>query len=264
MFPGGAKGAIALTFDNLGETADISIGKLPAGTRLDNHPTASRVVPLLIDILDDLKCTFFIEGASARHYSATVQALLDAGHEVAFHAMRHELWVKLTPEEEAANLAEGMATYKALGHTPKGFRPPGGALIESSLQALADAGYDYVSPVGRMAKRDAASGTASIPFSWKAVDAYWFEADMAPVRTHKGDGAEVQPPSAWASSIDTECETAIQNETAACLIFHLYLLDPETEGGAERLQVLRETVAKLMARSDLYVAPAAEIATHLP
>ncbi len=263
-WPNGAKGAIALTFDNLGETADKSLGAWPEDQPIGNHRTASHVVPLLIEILGDLKATFFIEGASAKLYPEAVKELVEAGHEVAFHAMEHELWAKLSAEEEAKNFAAGRATYQAMGLSPQGFRPPGGRLLPTSYQALADHSFTYVSPVGRGAKRDVPSGVACVPFSWKAVDAYWFEEAMGPVREHKGDPAPVQPPEKWAEAIGKELETAANNNTAATLIFHLFLLDPETEGGPARLQVLKDTVAKLKAQKDVWVAPAKDIAAILP
>ncbi|MGB0921806.1 MAG: polysaccharide deacetylase family protein [Alphaproteobacteria bacterium] len=263
-WPNEAKGAIALTFDNLGETADRALGNWPDDTPIGNHRTASHVVPLLIELLGDLKATFFVEGASAALYPDAVKALSAAGHEVAFHAMQHELWANLSQEQEALNLAAGRTAYQMANLEPAGFRPPGGALLPSSYPALKQAGYKYVSPVGRMARRDKETGVATVPFSWKAVDAYWFEPDMAPVRQHKGDPAEVQSPQKWQAAIESELALAATNNTAATLIFHLFLLDPATKEGPERLEVLKNTIALLQAQQDVWVAPARDIAKCLP
>ena len=61
------------------------------------HSTATRVLPALLAALHDheLAATFFVEGLNAELYPDALAAIAAGGHEVAYHAWRHETWGEL-------------------------------------------------------------------------------------------------------------------------------------------------------------------------
>src|SRR3954452_10409384 len=99
LSPGG--GVLALTFDNLGEAAELEMGALPTGAPLGHHETALEVLPRLLGQLEDreLAATFFVEGLNAEIFPDLLREIDGAGHEVAFHAWRHERWGELSTAE---------------------------------------------------------------------------------------------------------------------------------------------------------------------
>src|SRR6185295_18488219 len=146
-WPGGCRGALSLTFDNLGEAAAIELGAEVPKSELGNHPTATRVLPSLLDELSSrrLDATFFVEGLNAEIYPDLLVEVDAAGHEVGYHAWRHEQWSDLRAGDQAENLARGREAFDGLGLDMAGLRPPGGGLGPGGLDVLRGAGLRYCS-----------------------------------------------------------------------------------------------------------------------
>jgi len=100
------------------------------------------------DILDVLKekgvtAAFFVTKPYIKDEPELIQRMVDEGHIVANHTVRHKSSPTLTPDEMKAEL-EGCAAYfqEITGvEMPKFFRPPMGEYSERTLKATADAGY---------------------------------------------------------------------------------------------------------------------------
>ena len=109
-------GVLSLTVDNLGEAAELEMGALPTETPLGRHETAVAVVPRLLGQLDQrgISATFFIEGLNAEIYPDLLREIAGRGHEIGFHAWRHEQWGELSAAEQAANLERGLAAFGRL------------------------------------------------------------------------------------------------------------------------------------------------------
>ena len=168
-----AGGVLSLTFDNLGEAADLERGLWPARKVVGEHFSVVEVLPRVLDLLDEngLRATFFVEGLNAEQYPDSLNEIAARGHELGLHAWRHEEWGGLDEREEAELLDRGVQALEELGQRPRGFRPPGGKLTSRSVELLAERGFDYASPAGRAPRM--ADGLALIPFEWELVDA-WF------------------------------------------------------------------------------------------
>ncbi|HEX5781309.1 MAG TPA: polysaccharide deacetylase family protein [Solirubrobacteraceae bacterium] len=219
-----AGATVSLTFDNLGEVADLERGKWPADAPLGRHASVTRTLPRILSLLQDagVRATFFVEGLNAELYPDALRSIADAGHEVAYHGWQHEPWADLSPDDERASLERGVAALDALGLRPVGFRPPGGRLTAASSALLLELGFEYVSPE----EGETADGLEVRPFRWPLVDALYYLPHFADLRERYLGTREEQPPERLREAI-----AAARDEI---LVFHPFLLDDD-----ERFATLR-------------------------
>src|SRR4051812_1650127 len=148
---------VSVTFDNLGEAAELERGTWPEGRPLGEHFSVREALPQIVERLarHDLRATFFAEGLNGELYPEVLEALRAAGHEVACHGWRHEPWHGVADERGRLERARG-----ALGG-PIGFRPPGGRLHPQAPPLLSGLGYRHSSPAGTRPGRP--GGPAGVP-----------------------------------------------------------------------------------------------------
>lgn len=255
-WPGGAAGALSLSFDNLGEAAEIELGALAPEAARGDHFTATRVLPSLLDALAarDIAATFFVEGLNAELYPDALAAIAAAGHELGYHAWRHEQWGDLTAAEQAENLARGLDAFRALDLTLAGFRPPGGQLGVGGLGVLRDAGLRYCSPAG--AGASAESGIATLPFQWRHVDASCVLPPLAAVREQIGGSPDPLDPESFLDHLGAEIARLADEGGFLTIVLHLSLLDWL---GEDLLGALLDRLGETSRRGDLWVAPCAAV-----
>jgi peptidoglycan/xylan/chitin deacetylase (PgdA/CDA1 family) len=245
------RAAVSVTFDNLGEVTALARGEWPEGEPLGEHFTVTRVLPRIIDLLEEtgLRATFFVEGLNAELYPEALRSIADAGHEVAYHGWRHETWSELGVDEERALLERGVRALTDLGLRPAGFRPPGGALTAASTRALGDLGFTYCSPAGEVVEtRD---GIIVLPFRWPLVDAFHYLPQFG----------GLLPPARLGADISAALEAATRDGDFLALLFHPFLSEPD-----ERFAVLRGALGRVRALVDagaVWCAPCREVAASL-
>src|SRR3954452_19084046 len=93
---------VSVTFDNLGEAAELEGGSWPENQPLGEHFSVVEILPRLLECLDahGISATFFVEAINAEITPAALASIRDAGHEVACHAWRHENWGGLDAQRE--------------------------------------------------------------------------------------------------------------------------------------------------------------------
>jgi peptidoglycan/xylan/chitin deacetylase (PgdA/CDA1 family) len=209
-WPGGARGALCLSFDNLG---------------VDEASSAAEALPSLLKRLGehDLTATFFAEGVNAELDPGALQEIGAAGHEVAYHAWRHETWAELSAAEQAENLARGVEAFAELGLAIAGMRPPGGQLGRGGLDVLRKAGLSYASPAGAGAGVE--DGVALLPFQWRHVDASCLLPPLGAVRGQMTGSPDPIDPGAFLAYLETEIERLSREGGFATIVLHLPLLD---------------------------------------
>jgi len=209
QWPGGARGALCLSFDNLG---------------VDAASSATAALPGLLERLAErgLAATFFAEGVNAELDPDALRAIGTAGHEVAYHAWLHEQWGDLSAAEQAENLARGVDAFSALGIELSGLRPPGGQLGAGGAGVLRGAGLRYASPAGAGAGVE--DGVALLPFQWRHVDATAMLPGLDPVRAEMTGSPEQIDPDTLTAYLSSEIDDHEQTGGFISIVLHLPLL----------------------------------------
>jgi peptidoglycan/xylan/chitin deacetylase (PgdA/CDA1 family) len=249
---------LSLTFDNLGEAAELEAGAIAAEP--GRHFTAIRVVPEILTMLAEreLPATFFVEGINAELYPGLLQEIAAGGHEVAYHAWRHEQWGDLTAAEQAENLARGLDAFGRLGLKVAGMRPPGGSLGAGGLDVLREAGLRYCSPAG--AGAGAEDGIALLPFQWRHVDAACTLPPLAAAREQIGGSPDPVDPPAFLASLLAEIDVLGERGGYVAIVLHPVMLD---WFGRKRLEALLDRVASAVAGDELWIGRCADAADRV-
>lgn len=231
---------LALTFDNLGEAAELELGALPADAPLGGHRTATEVLPALLDRLSErgVTATFFVEGLNAELYPDLLREVADRGHEVAYHAWRHEQWDGLSAGEQTENLARGVAAFERLGIEIAGLRPPGGRLGPGGVRVLRETGLRYCSPAGTGAGVE--DGVALLPFQWRHLDASCVLPPLAPARELMVGSPDPIEPAAFVASLEAEIDRLADGGGYMAIVLHPFMLDWL---GEEHLGALLDRIA---------------------
>jgi peptidoglycan/xylan/chitin deacetylase (PgdA/CDA1 family) len=241
-----------VTFDNLGEAAEQELG---APTPTGGHYSVTTALPIVLAELAEtgIRATFFVEGVNADTYPEALRSIVDAGHECAYHAWRHEDWSRLTEAEEDLNLARGLAAMRARGLEPAGFRPPGGLLGDRTLELLRAHGLTYCSPAGAGAAIDR---TVLLPFAWQNVDAYHLLPQFGALRAHAAGSSEAGSPARVAETLTAAVDDAIARGGHATLVLHTWLI----EGERDEVRVVLDHVRSSAQRGDVWPARCDEVA----
>lgn len=259
--PDGERGALTLTFDNLGEASELESGADPVGRALGAHPSVTEVLPRLLDELDahGLNATFFVEAINCELYPDAVREIAARGHELGHHGFRHERWAELAPEREEEVLRRGLDAYAGLGVEIAGFRPPGGELNPGTRELLRAHGLRWVSPVGERPSSD--RGLAELPFRWPDVDAYHVLPHFGALRERHGDSHEpLDPPAAGRRLLDTLDALAREGGQRTLILHPFVALRP---GMWEQIAAMLARAGELARERTTWVGPGGPLAERL-
>lgn len=208
--PAGRRAAVSVTFDNLGEAADLERGLWPHDVRLGYHFSVMRTLTRILRVLDDvgIRATFFVEGINAELYPEALLDIVRSGHKLGYHGWRHEHWPTLDPSEEARGLERGVQLMDDLGLRPRGFRPPGGRLTPSSTRLLARYGFTHCSPAGRGV--GFAGSLVTVPFEWRLTDAYHYLPRFGRLRKDVTGAADALPPARFRETLGSALEGLVR------------------------------------------------------
>ena len=229
---------LSVTFDNLGEAAELEAGTWPEDAPLGEHFSVVEMLPRVLDRLDahGLTATFFVEAINAEINPGALDRIRAGGHEIACHAWSHENWGSLDAARERELLER---CREALGG-PAGFRPPGGRLTDRTTDLLGELGFTYASPAGE--RTGVLGGIAMLPFRWRLIDAYYYLPHFGGLRESNDDPADPMPPAALRDAL-VEAIDAPGDEHLA-LLFHPFLLST----GDDAVAVLDDVLAHVAER----------------
>lgn len=261
-WPLGNRAALSLSFDNLGEAAEVQLGArpMPEGP-IGDHFTAVETLPKILAALTSrfLKATFFVEGVNADLYFDALLTLSLRGHEIGYHAWCHEDWAGLSAAEQADNLARGLAAFERFSLGTTGMRPPGGLLGEDGLEAIRDAGLAYCSPAGREPSHS--DGLAVVPFEWRHVDAACVLPPLAAVRERMTGSPDPIEPARFVEYVGGEIDRLVAAGGHLCLVLHPFMV--EQWMGHDLLGALLDRIEEAAKFEDVWVAPCGRVAEHV-
>lgn len=182
-WPGGARCAVALSFDSDHETNELRDGGKSIG-RMAWGQYGNRVgVPRIAALLDrhGVKATFYVPAVAALTHPDEQRGLVAAGHEIGIHGWIHELNSVLPYEAERDLMMRAAETLeKITGVRPVGLRTPSWDFSPNTLRIEAEMGLLYDSSL--MADEDCyelvlegkPTGIVELPVEWVRDDAVYF------------------------------------------------------------------------------------------
>jgi peptidoglycan/xylan/chitin deacetylase (PgdA/CDA1 family) len=237
---GARRAAVTVTFDNLGEAADLERGLWPEDKPLGRHFSVKRALPRILGMLDELglRATFFVEGLNAEFYPEALLEISNSGHELGYHGWRHEYWPNLSISEESRLLERGVRKMHEIGVRPRGFRPPGGRLTPSSPELLENLGFTHCSPAGRGS--GFLGNLVVLPFEWRLIDAFYYLPRFGALRENITGSSEPMSPFHFRETLGSALKGIVRNGGHLTLLFHPFLEEEE-----DRFEVMRGALEEL-------------------
>ncbi|MFW2543696.1 polysaccharide deacetylase family protein [Primorskyibacter sp. 2E107] len=259
-WPGGARAALALSFDCDHETFELGTGRSAVGRLAWGEYGRRKGVPRILDTLarHQAQATFFIPAVSALIDPEEPRRITAAGHEIGVHGWIHEVNGTLTPLEEAEALTRARDTLEQItGQRPVGHRAAHWDLSDDTIRLVADAGFLYDSSM--MADDDPyelltggnPTGLIELPVDWNRDDAVYLLYNRTPPTR------PTLTPDQVGDIFLAELDGA-RTEGGLCqLVMHPFVI-----GYRSRIAILDRLLAQARAAGDVWITTHAEIARH--
>jgi peptidoglycan/xylan/chitin deacetylase (PgdA/CDA1 family) len=260
-WPGGARVAVALSFDSDHETiplrdADTSPGRLSQG-EYGSRVGAPRILALLAE--RGISATFFVPAVSALLHPDEVRRYAAEGHEVAMHGWIHER-VETLPAGAERELALRSADVlqRSTGTRPVGIRTPSWDFSADTVRIVTELGLAYDSSLMgddepyEILQRGEPTGIVEIPVEWIRDDAVYF------TMNRYGTARPYASPRSVLRTWVDEFDGAYADRGLFQLTMH-----PHVIGHRSRMTVLTDLLDHIATRSGVWFATHAEIARHV-
>jgi peptidoglycan/xylan/chitin deacetylase (PgdA/CDA1 family) len=258
---GGARCAVALSFDSDHDTNELRDGGKSIG-RMSWGQYGNRVgVPRIIDLLDryGIKASFYVPAVAALLYPDEQKRLVAEGHEIGIHGWIHELNSVLPYEAERDLMFRSTDTLeKITGVRPVGLRTPSWDFSPNTLRIETELGLLYDSSL--MADEDCydlvmdgkSTGIVEVPVEWVRDDAVYFMMNrFQSLRPYT-------PPKDVLDIFLREFDAAYQAGGLFQLTMHPHIITPRS-----RIWILEEIIRHAQAKGDVWFATHAEVATYV-
>ncbi|MCU5771623.1 polysaccharide deacetylase [Erwiniaceae bacterium BAC15a-03b] len=263
-WPQGRQGCMALAFDLDGPTGDAmlngSIWQKPEYFTFGGYGPF-RALGRILDLLEQyqLPATFFIPAWVVEQWPQQCAAIVEKGHEVAYHGYRHESFYALNGDQQRQVMAKSREIFwQHLGIRAEGFRTPSGDWHQETPGVLLDAGVIYSSSMRGDDRPYAISvpgytqPLVEIPGKWEMDDyaslAYTREPDFP-----KG----LDRTASYALTLDNWCrefDGAMDEGLCLTTLFH-----PKISGKPGRILLLEQFIAHMRQR-DVWFARCRDVA----
>lgn len=259
-WPGGARCAVAFSFDSDHETNELreggeSIGKLSQGQYGNRQG-----VPRILDILHRhaVPASFYVPAVTALLYPVEQRRIVAEGHEVALHGWIHERNSVLAEADERDLMLRASDTLeRVVGQRPVGIRTPSWDFSPTTLAIAKDMGLIYDSSL--MADVDCyellldgePTGVVELPVEWIRDDAVYFNMNrFAGLRPHTA-------PSDVFDIFRRELEAAYAEGGIFQLTMH-----PHVSGYRSRIWILEQLILHAKSLGQVWFATHADIVRH--
>lgn len=252
-WPGGARVAVAISFDSDHETIALRNAETGPGLLAQGEYGSRAAVPRILRLLAEfgVPASFFVPAVSALLHPADIEAYVAGGHEVAVHGWIHERNTDLTQEQELELTGRACDTLARLAGTrPVGIRTPSWDFSDSTLAVIRELGFSYDSslmaddePYELLADGEA-TGIVELPVEWIRDDYPYLVV-----------GRTFTTPRALLEIWRAEFEAARAEGGFFQLTMH-----PHVIGHRSRLVVLRELLDHVRSHEDVWFATHAAVA----
>lgn len=184
VWPGGARVAVALSFDFDAETNALRDGQRSPGEHSRGEYAARAGVPRILNLLDryGIGASFFVPAVTALLHPAEIQAIVAAGrHEIGLHGWIHERNSLLTEEVERELLHRAYRTLtEVVGKPPVGIRTPSWDFSPATLKLIRELGLLYDSSLMaddrpyELLENGEPTGIVELPVEWLLDDYPYF------------------------------------------------------------------------------------------
>lgn len=257
---GGARCAVALSFDSDHETSTLRFGD-PSPGKLSAGEYGSRVgVPRILKLLDryGIKASFFVPAVSAMLHPEEQRRLIGEGHEIGIHSWIHEFNSTLPAKDERdLQLRAADVLEKVSGIRPVGIRTPSWDFSPVTLSISREMGLLYDSSL--MADDDPyelledgkPTGVVELPVEWIRDDAPYLTMDFL------RNARPYTPPSAVLEVFKSEFDRAYADGGLYLLTMH-----PHCIGHSSRIRILEELIQYMRGHAGIWFARHDEIARY--
>jgi peptidoglycan-N-acetylglucosamine deacetylase len=257
---GGARCAVALSFDSDHETLELRFGGKSFG-KLSQGQFGGRVgSPRILRVLEHhgIPATFFMPAVSAMINPDEPKAVVSAGHELGIHSWIHEFNSTLPyqAERELAFRARDVLA-RLSGVEPVGMRTASWDFSPSTLNIIREMGLLYDSSLMadtepyELLEDGEPTGVIEVPPEWIRDDAIYFNMDrMSGLRPYT-------PPEAVFDIFRRELEMAHSEGGLFVLTMH-----PHVIGQRSRIWILEEVIRLAKSLGNVWFATHADVARY--
>ena len=261
-WPGGARAAVALSFDSDHESGVLRDGGTSPGDLSCGQYGARAGVPRVLGLLEKhgVPATFFVPAVIAKLYPDEQRRVVDAGHEIGIHGWIHERNSGLPPEVERELMLRSADTLTEItgGQRPVGLRTPSWDYSPHTLAVIREMGLLYDSSL--MADDDPyelledgeATGIVELPVEWIRDDAPYFMMNrFSGLRPYT-------PPAAVLGIWKTEFDLAREEGGLFLLTLH-----PHISGHRSRIVMVEELIRHMRSFTDVWFATHRQVAEYV-
>jgi peptidoglycan/xylan/chitin deacetylase (PgdA/CDA1 family) len=260
QWPGGARVAVALSFDVDGETYSLYTGNF-SPQQLSRGDYGPRVgIPRILRLLDKyaIPASFFIPAVSAQLHPEAIDKIIHSSlsHEIGLHGWIHERITTHSPEEERELTHRSFDWWtRRLGRKPVGIRTPAWDFSSVTLDIIRELGLLYDSslmgddrPYELLADGQP-SGLVELPVEWLLDDYAYYGFDWSTHSYHRiGDQSVFE-------IYKAEFDLAYEEGTLFLLTMH-----PFVTGHRSRILMLDRFVEYMRSKTGVWFATQEQIA----
>ena len=257
-WPGGARSALALSFDCDHETFELGAGRAAVGRLAWGEFGRRTGVPRILEVLarHDARATFFHPAVAALIDAEAIRPIVDAGHEIGVHGWIHENTSRLDRQTERNLMLRARDTLASLsGQMPVGHRAAQWDLSAHTIDLVAEAGFLYDSSMMaddepyELLVAGRRTGLVEIPVDWVRDDAVYLLFNREPATR------PFTPPDAVFDIFRREFDAAHAAAGLCQLTFHPFVI-----GYRSRIWILDALLSHARAQGDIWIASHADIA----